>query len=88
MQRPCGTLRTARRAHAAAGSGRPPYAKPVGFVSYGGVSGGLRAVEQLRLVFAELRAVTVRDTVSFDGAWSHWWAWALREARASHPYAV
>jgi NAD(P)H-dependent FMN reductase len=43
-------------------------AKPVGFVSYGGVSGGLRAVEQLRLVFAELHAVTVRDTVSFHNA--------------------
>ncbi|MBO1338048.1 NADPH-dependent FMN reductase [Streptomyces sp. VRA16 Mangrove soil] len=40
-------------------------AKPVGFVSYGGVSGGLRAVEQLRLVFAELHCVTVRDGVSF-----------------------
>ena len=42
--------------------------KPVGFVSYGGISGGLRAVEQLRQVFAELHAVTVRDTVSFHGA--------------------
>jgi NAD(P)H-dependent FMN reductase len=31
--------------------------KPVGFVSYGGMSGGLRAVEQLRLVFAELEAI-------------------------------
>ncbi|GGN63322.1 putative reductase [Streptomyces kronopolitis] len=40
-------------------------AKPVGFVSYGGISGGLRAVEQLRLVFAELHATTVRDSVSF-----------------------
>jgi NAD(P)H-dependent FMN reductase len=40
-------------------------AKPVAFVSYGGISGGLRAVEQLRQVFAELHAVTVRDTVSF-----------------------
>lgn len=40
-------------------------AKPVGFVSYGGMAGGLRAVEQLRQVFAELHAVTVRDTVSF-----------------------
>lgn len=39
--------------------------KPVGLVSYGGVSGGLRASEQLRLVFAELRAVDLRDTVSF-----------------------
>jgi NAD(P)H-dependent FMN reductase len=43
-------------------------AKPVGFVSYGGMSGGLRAVEHLRHVFAELHAVTVRDTVSFHGA--------------------
>lgn len=43
-------------------------AKPVAFVSYGGVSGGLRAVEQLRLVFAELHAVTIRDSVSFANA--------------------
>ncbi|MFG3494014.1 NADPH-dependent FMN reductase [Streptomyces sp. NPDC047928] len=43
-------------------------AKPVGFLSYGGVSGGLRAVEHLRQVFAELHAVTVRDTVSFHHA--------------------
>ncbi|GGM70088.1 FMN reductase [Longimycelium tulufanense] len=86
-------------------------AKPVGFVSYGGIAGGLRAVEQLRLVFAELHAVTVRDTVSFHGGanlfesdgvpkdpegcgtaakvmLNHllWWASALREARAKHPY--
>ncbi|WP_019806698.1 NADPH-dependent FMN reductase [Saccharomonospora halophila] len=40
-------------------------AKPVAFVSYGGMGGGLRAVEQLRLVFAELHAVTMRNTVSF-----------------------
>jgi NAD(P)H-dependent FMN reductase len=46
-------------------------AKPVGFVSYGGMSGGLRAVEQLRLIFAELHAVTVRDTVSFHNVWNH-----------------
>ncbi|KUJ65341.1 NADPH-dependent FMN reductase [Streptomyces albus subsp. albus] len=44
-------------------------AKPVGFVSYGGLSGGLRAVEHLRPVFAELHTVTVRDTVSFHNAW-------------------
>lgn len=49
-------------------------AKPVGFVSYGGTAGGLRAVEQLRLVFGELHAVAVRQVVSlhrvhdlFDG---------------------
>ncbi|WP_037675814.1 NADPH-dependent FMN reductase [Streptomyces griseus] len=43
-------------------------AKPVALVSYGGVSGGLRAVEHLRQVFAELHAVTLRDTVSFHNA--------------------
>jgi NAD(P)H-dependent FMN reductase len=45
------------------------HAKPVGFVSYGGISGGLRAVEQLRQVFAELHVVTIRDSVSFASAW-------------------
>lgn len=45
------------------------HAKAVAFVSYGGISGGLRAVEQLRQVFAELHAVTIRDSVSFAGAW-------------------
>ncbi|MEU7646236.1 NADPH-dependent FMN reductase [Streptomyces huasconensis] len=43
-------------------------AKPVAFVSYGGLSGGLRAVEHLRPVFAELHTVTIRDTVSFHNA--------------------
>ncbi|MCD0452135.1 NAD(P)H-dependent oxidoreductase [Actinocorallia sp. API 0066] len=43
-------------------------AKPVGFVSHGGQSGGLRAVEQLRQVFAELHAVTMRDGVCFPMA--------------------
>jgi NAD(P)H-dependent FMN reductase len=40
-------------------------AKPVAFVSYGGSSGELRAIEQLRLTYAELHAVTVQNTVSF-----------------------
>lgn len=85
--------------------------KPVGFVSYGGMAGGLRAVEHLRLVFAELHSVTLRDTVSIANPWSRfdadgeltdprepetamarllahaaWWAGALKNARASHPY--
>ncbi|QDY76639.1 NADPH-dependent FMN reductase [Streptomyces qinzhouensis] len=47
------------------------HAKPVAFVSYGGVSGGLRAVEHLRQVFAELHATTLRDTVSFANAHSY-----------------
>lgn len=42
-------------------------AKPVAFVSYGGMSGGARAVEQLRQVFPEVHATTIRDTVCFIG---------------------
>jgi NAD(P)H-dependent FMN reductase len=49
--------------------GKEWQAKPVAFVSYGGVSGGLRAVEQLRQVFAELHAVTIRDGVTFAHVW-------------------
>lgn len=45
---------------------KPEWAgKPVGFVAYGGMSGGLRAVEALRVVFAELHATTIRETVAF-----------------------
>jgi NAD(P)H-dependent FMN reductase len=43
-------------------------AKPVALVSYGGISGGLRAIEQLRLVVAELNMVSIRETVSFPMA--------------------
>jgi NAD(P)H-dependent FMN reductase len=41
-------------------------AKPVGFVSYGCGSTGLYAVEQLRGVFTELQAMTVRNSVGFN----------------------
>ena len=44
-------------------------AKPIGFVSYGGISGGLRAVEQLRMIFAELHVVTVQAAVSLPHVW-------------------
>jgi len=44
-------------------------AKAVAFVSYGGLSGGIRAVEQLRQVFAELHVVGLRDSVSFPMVW-------------------
>jgi NAD(P)H-dependent FMN reductase len=44
-------------------------AKPIGFVSYGGISGGLRAVEQLRMIFAELHVVTVQASVSLPHVW-------------------
>lgn len=38
--------------------------KPVGFVSYGGSAAGARAVEQLRLIFAELEVASVRYNVT------------------------
>lgn len=46
-------------------------AKPVGFVSYGGIGRGLRSVEQLRLVFSALNAPSLHNSVSinlFDGS--------------------
>lgn len=54
--------------HAIDSLGKQWHAKPIGFVSYGGMSGGLRAVEALRVVFAELHAVTIRNTVSLHSA--------------------
>jgi NAD(P)H-dependent FMN reductase len=45
--------------------------KPVAFVSYGAGSGGSRAVEQLRQVFPELRATTVRHAVQLNAPWTH-----------------
>lgn len=43
-------------------------AKPIGFVPYAGLAGGLRALEQLSPVFAELDVVSMRDTGSLNGA--------------------
>ncbi|WP_113703699.1 NADPH-dependent FMN reductase [Nonomuraea lactucae] len=44
-------------------------AKPVALISYGGYGGGVRAIEHLRQIFAELHAVTVRNSISFDRHW-------------------
>lgn len=41
------------------------HAKPVGFLCYGGASGGLCAVGPLRQIFAESHAVTVAEAISF-----------------------
>jgi NAD(P)H-dependent FMN reductase len=43
-------------------------AKPMGFVSYGGPAGGIRAVEQLRQVAVELHLVPLRDAVAIPMA--------------------
>lgn len=65
-------------------------AKPVAFISYGGASGGLRAIEQLRPVFAELHAVGLRDVVSFAGVWQQFDAagMLINSARAKKSMAV
>ncbi|HEX5224655.1 MAG TPA: NAD(P)H-dependent oxidoreductase [Solirubrobacteraceae bacterium] len=44
--------------------------KPVGFVSYGGAAGGVRAVEQLRQVAVELDMVPVRRQVAIHRVWA------------------
>lgn len=44
-------------------------AKAIGFVSYGGINGGIPAVEHLRQVFNEVNAATVRNSVSFANFW-------------------
>lgn len=49
-------------------------AKPVAFVAYGRESGGLLAVSQLREVFAELQAVTVRAAVIIPNYWEQFTA--------------
>lgn len=45
------------------------WARPVGLIGYGGISGGLRAIEALRIILAELHTVTIRDTLSFASPW-------------------
>lgn len=46
-------------------------ATPVGFISYGGRTGGIEAVEQLRTVFVELNTMTIRKVLSFPNFWEH-----------------
>ena len=59
-------------------------AKPVAFVGYGGFSGGLRAIEQLRLVFPSLHAVPVHDCIVLPRAWERFDAdGAMRDPAAT-----
>ena len=44
--------------------------KPVAFVSYGSTGGGLRAVEQLRLVAVELQMAPLRHQVAIPRVWA------------------
>lgn len=47
-------------------------AKPVAFVSYGGLAGGRHAVLHLENVFTELHAVTIRDGLAFPNYFTAW----------------
>ncbi|OXM54272.1 NADPH-dependent FMN reductase [Amycolatopsis alba] len=78
-----GPLKTALDA-----TSREWHGKPVAFVSYGGISGGLRAVEHLRPVFAELHAATIRETVSFPFVWNHFDADGRHDGSEGAPLAA
>lgn len=41
--------------------------KPIAFISYGSAAGGVRAVEQLRLVAIELEMIPIRQAVQISG---------------------
>lgn len=45
--------------------------KPVAFVSYGGISGGIRAVQQLRQIVIELQLIPLRPGVYIPFARTH-----------------
>ncbi len=45
--------------------------KPVGFVSYGSLAGGARAVEHLRGVAGELKMYDIREQVLLPNYWEH-----------------
>lgn len=44
--------------------------KPVAFISWGGVSGGARAVEQLRQVVIELQMAPIRNSIHIPFSWN------------------
>ena len=50
------------------------HAKPVAIVSYGRETGGRNATAQLRLVFAELHAITIRNAVALPCYWEQFTA--------------
>jgi NAD(P)H-dependent FMN reductase len=50
------------------------HAKPVAIVSYGREHGGCHATAQLRQVFTELQAVTIRNTVALPCYWEQFTA--------------
>jgi NAD(P)H-dependent FMN reductase len=62
--------------------------KPVGFVSYGGISAGTRAVQQLKQVALELRMIPSHDEVNIPFIWQAFDADGnLKDAAALEPRA-
>lgn len=43
--------------------------KPVGFISYGGITGGMQSIDALRSVFTEFHSVPLRDSITFANFW-------------------
>lgn len=43
--------------------------KPIAFIGYGAGSGGVRAIEHLRVIFSELRATTTREALLLNSPW-------------------
>lgn len=43
--------------------------RPISFISYGGITGGLTSIEHLRGVFPEFPAVTVKNFISLPDFW-------------------
>lgn len=43
--------------------------KPVGLMSYGGITGGLQSIDALRNVFTEFHSVPLRDSITFANFW-------------------
>jgi NAD(P)H-dependent FMN reductase len=59
------------------------HAKPVALITYGRETGGLYAAAQLRQVFTELQAITIRNTVTLPCYWEQFAAdgsWPRRTA--------
>lgn len=44
--------------------------RPVSFISYGGITGGLTAVEHLRSIFPEFPAITTKSSISLANFWT------------------
>jgi NAD(P)H-dependent FMN reductase len=45
--------------------------KPVGFVSYGGISGGLRSVQMTKQLVSTLKMVPLVEAVAIPNVWQH-----------------